>query len=591
MKGTRMMAKSNDANFTSEEIDQQIEHYLSSQQITPEEQAAQHALQQLQRVYQAKNDQHAPSLERVWQRVQAASIQEDAGTLTPTIKQDDVRQDNPFAATRSNSQHQKRRRAYPLLAQMAAALFCLLLVVGSFVLVTTFASHKQTTPISNTVTSPGGLYAYQNQAIYRLDTQTHQILWKHTFTNNEMVTGSNESFFGVPQLPFFMHGILYVETNRNITSHIEEYLYAINAANGTILWRQPSARVFINNEAIYTLVESTTSDISTLTARDLRTGQQLWQHQYNIVGSKKDPARGTDNTDGFRLITVTDQILYAVASYPQNGQNIFARYALSPKDGSIMWQNHEAISGSMSSIEAQVVDGTVYTTEYNLKPIPGYVTAQGITVNEMIQVHAIAYDAITGTRRWRTPEMVRQEPNGGFALTVSHDMLYFKTFYQDLGAPVSPNITTLYALSVKDGSQRWKYQVKDGPVDGAVLEGNSLYFETYQIKTVNGKQDFGLKIVALDAQTGSVRWSTPVQLLDGTEKTPTPVPHSVDPGFSSGYIIDMAPVASKDAIYYSTPGSRVYVLRPSDGKILSQFWVDKTPQTTVLYRAALFVAP
>jgi hypothetical protein len=53
----------------------------------------------------------------------------------------------------------------------------------------------------------------------------------------------------------------------------------------------------------------------------------------------------------------------------------------------------------------------------------------------------------------------------------------------------------------------------------------------------------------------------------------------------------MAPIASKDAVYYSTPGSRVYVLRPSDGKILSQFWVDKTPQTTTQYRAVLFVAP
>jgi outer membrane protein assembly factor BamB len=581
------MSHSDDTNFTPAEVDQQIERYLSDQQITPEELAAQRALQQLQRIYQTHNDQHAHSLNRVWQRVQAQDASDPALSIKQTANKQD---DNPIPPIRSSSQYQIRRRAYPLLAQVAAVFFCLFLLVGSYILVTTLAPHAQLASTDTSV-STSGLYAYQNQAIYRLDNQTHQIQWKHTFANDEMVVGDEITLSSVNQLPFVKNGILYVETHSNTTSMVKQYLYAINTANGTILWQQPSARAFINNEAIYTLVESTTSDVSTLTARDLRTGKQLWQHQYDIVGSKKDPARGTDNTDGFRLITVTDQILYAVASYPQNKQNIFARYALSPKDGSIIWQNHEVISGSMSFIEAQVVAGTVYTTEYNLKPIPAYTTSQGMTVDEMTQVHVIAYDAATGTRRWRTSEMVGEEPNPAFSLTVSHDMLYFQTFHQDWSNFVSPDITTFHALSIKDGSQRWQYQVKSGPVAGAVLEGNSLYFETSQLKMVNGKQDLAQKIVALDAQTGKVYWSTPVKLLDGTEKTPTPDPHSPDPGFSSGYAVDMAPVASKDAVYYSTPGSRVYVLRPSDGKILSQFWVDKTPQTTVQYRAVLFVAP
>jgi outer membrane protein assembly factor BamB len=581
------MSHSDDTNFTPAEVDQQIERYLSGQQITPEELAAQRALQQLQRIYQTHNDLHAHSLDRVWQRVQAEDASDPALSIKQTANEQD---DNPIPPIRSSSQYQIRRRAYPLLAQVAAVFFCLFLLVGSYILVTTLAPHAQLASKGTTV-STSGLYAYQNQAIYRLDNQTHQILWKHAFADDEIVQGNDTMLSSIDQLPFVMHGILYVETNRNMTSPVEQYLYAINTANGAVLWRQPSARAFINNEAIYTLVESTTSNTSTLTARDLRTGKQLWQHQYDIVGSKKDPARGSDNTNGFRLVAVTDQILYAVASYPQNGQNIFARYALNPKDGSIIWQNHEVISGSLSSIEAQVVDGTVYTIEYNLKPIPEYTTSQGMTVDEMTQVHVIAYDATTGMRRWRTSEMVGEEPNPAFSLTVSHDMLYFQTFHQDWSNFVSPDITTFHALSIKDGSQRWQYQVKGDTVAGSVLEGNSLYFETSQLKTVNGKQDIGQKIVALDAHTGSVHWSTPVKLLDGTEKTPTPDPHSTDPGFSSGYDIDMAPIASKDAVYYSTPGSRVYVLRPSDGKILSQFWVDKTPQTTTQYRAVLFVAP
>ena len=590
------MSDSNDTNFTSAEVDEQIERYLSGQHTTPEEGAARRALQQLQRIYRPENKQHAHSLERIWQCVLASNLQvrphhnDDPALSLPQVvsEQDDRLQGKPLLPAGSRGQPWRRGRTYPLLAQLVAVL-CLALIVGSFALITTLARRGQ--PVVNGIASQSQLYAYQNQALYRLDNQTHQIVWKHAFANNELVTGKGTFLGGVAQLPFVRQGILYVETQKDGTGGVAQYLYALNAGDGTVLWRQPSARAFVNSEAIYTVVEFTTSNTSTLTARDLRTGKQLWQRQYDIVGSKNDPARGTDNTEGFRLIAVSDQILYAVASYSQNKQNIFARYALSPKDGAIIWQNHEVISGGISNVEAQIVGGTVYTTEYNLKPIPQYTTPQGLIVNEVIQVHAIAYDATTGTRRWRTAEMVNQEPNPDFSLTVSNDTLYFRTFYKDLAAFVSPDITILHALSIKDGSQRWQYQVKGDTEAGAVLEGNNLYFETSQIKTVNGKQDLGQKIVALDAQTGSVHWSTPVQLLNGTEKTPTPVPHSIDPGFSSAYSVDMAPVASKEAVYYSTPGSRVYVLRPSDGKILTQFWVDKTPQTTMKDRAILFVVP
>jgi outer membrane protein assembly factor BamB len=214
-------------------------------------------------------------------------------------------------------------------------------------------------------------------------------------------------------------------------------------------------------------------------------------------------------------------------------------------------------------------------------------------VNEVPQSRAAAYDAGTGKRLWQTPEMVGEEPNGSFYLAVSGDMLYYQTYNQNWPATAhQPNsITTLRALNVRDGAARWQYQTKNGGVTGAVLEGNSLYFEISQVKTAGGKQDLQVNVVELNAQTGDVRWSTPVKLLDGTEKTPTPVPNSIDPGFSSGFSVDMAPVASKDAVYYSTPGNRIYALQPSDGKILEQFWVDKTSQTTVRDRVVLFVVP
>ena len=143
------MSHSNDTNFTPAEVDQQIERYLSGQEITLEEQAAQRALQQLQRIYQTQNNQHAHSLDRVWQRVQAASIQEDAS--------DPALIDTPIPPAQSNSRYQMHRRAYPLFVRVAVVFFCLILVVGSYVLVTTFAPHEQISSTDTTVSTSGGI--------------------------------------------------------------------------------------------------------------------------------------------------------------------------------------------------------------------------------------------------------------------------------------------------------------------------------------------------------------------------------------------------------------------------------------------------
>ena len=585
------MSHPDNTSFTPAQVDEQIERYLSDPPDTPADQPSLHALHTLQRLYPVKNTEHAPSLERAWQRVLTAAQESAASaTIIPAATVDepgDAPQSGSVSpASPYNARRQRMPRARRLLVQLAAVL-CLVLIVGSFVLVTTLSRQGQPI-ISLTAGSGSGLYAYLGNTIYRLDSQTHTILWKHAFASNEAVEAGG--FYGNVDLPVVVNGIMYVETHTGTTD--QQYLSALNTTNGSLLWRLSSARAFVNDVAVYTLVESKTANITTLTARDLRTGRQLWQRRYPIAGAAIDPARGTDGTEGFRIITLTDQLLYAVIWYRYNGQDIFARYALSPKDGSVIWQNRDLISGRMPGVEARIVGGVIYTTEYNLKPvIPPYVDPHGMTIGEMTQSRAAAYDASTGHLLWQTPEMVGEQPNGGFYLQVSGGMLYFQTYNDDWPAAASkPNsVTTLRALSTSDGSQRWRYQWQGGSITGSVLQGQSLYFETSQVPSTGKPQSIQVEIVALNAQTGATHWTTLVNLLDGTEKTPTPPPHSVDPGFFSSFIVDMAPVASQDAIYYSTPGNKIYVLQPSTGHILSRFSVDKTPQTTTLDRVGLFV--
>lgn len=563
------MSRLSEHRFTPSRVDEQIESLLAARHHAPTEQAWQ-------------RDDQTPSLERVWQRVLAAegAEQQAPGTQAPT-QQSGVLLSQPVQARRTGW----RARSRLLLAQLAAVLALAVLIAGFFLL-SGPAPHRQS--LLQTGVNGPGLYAYQASTIYRLDSQTHQVIWKHTFAHEQTLMGEGPAAESSDQ-PFVNAGIIYVSTQAQTGGSGKRFLSALNATTGALLWQEPSARPFANQTTVYTLVESQTLAESTLTARDARSGKQLWQRQYPIVGSKNDPAFGTDATEGFRLITVSDQLLYAVAVYRQRGQNFFARYGLSPADGSLLWHTQEALDGRMPLVAARIVNGVIYTTEYNLQPVPPHVDAHGMTTDQVPQVRVGAYDLATGHQRWRTAYMVGEQPGSSFDPLVSGDLLYFQTF-NDQWLPTASHpqaITTWDALNSRDGTLRWRYQDKEeGGMTDAALMGNELYIEV----STNNATGLQIHIVALDGQTGKVRWSTPVRLLTGSEKTPTPVPGSIDPGASNAYAVDMAPVAIDGTVYYSTPGQRIYALQASNGRILSQFWVDTTAQTTVLNRLTLLVA-
>lgn len=594
------MSRGNEHDFTPARVDEQIENLLTSQGDTPQDAAGHQAVQQLQRLHQVRKDEHTPSLERVWQRVLTSEPLQTRETAVLEIteeqpmaeQQEETHQSGVLPSLDPRVARQRSGRGRRSFLTQMAAVLALVVLVGGFVFIITRNAAPHLQPTLLTRSSGSGLYAYHANAIYRVDNRTHQVVWKHLFANDESILG-DPSFALVPNQPAVSGNILYLETQN--TQHLgQQYLYALKPTDGSVLWRQLSTRALANSSMVYTLVEAKTSSSSTLTARDLRTGEQLWQRQYPIAGSRSDPGYGTESTDGFRLIAVTDQILYAVNVSRLNGQNFFTRYGLSPTDGSILWQKQEEISGSMPAISAQIVDGVIYTTEYNLKQVPPTVSSHGETVSEIPQSRAAAYDLATGHQRWQTPFMEGEQPNGGFGLSVGGNLLYFQTYNNSWpDSAAHPNsINTLHALSTTDGTVQWQYQKKNenDSMTSAVLVGDSLYTETHSITYVGTKQNIQLFVVALNAQTGKVRWSTPVKLLDGSEKTPTPIPHDIDPGSHGGYALDMAPVATTDTVYYSTPGQRVYAIQASNGAILTQFWVDRTAQTTVLDRLIFFVA-
>src|SRR5215831_12714923 len=111
------MSHSNSMDFTPAQVDEQIERHLSGSHSVPEGQAAQRAIQRLQRIYGTKSDEHTPSLERVWHRVLASDTQESAAPLAKVPAHDiedeqgETQQSGVMPAASPNGQNRRRNQA------------------------------------------------------------------------------------------------------------------------------------------------------------------------------------------------------------------------------------------------------------------------------------------------------------------------------------------------------------------------------------------------------------------------------------------------------------------------------------------------
>src|SRR2546429_8052687 len=111
MKGLCMMSHHNSTPFSSEEVDQQIERYLSASLADSQEQAAQQTVQSLQRLYHIRSDPQSPSLQRVWQRVLAQTDPETSLQTQPG---------SGLLSTLHETPRQHHRRPFTLFSQLAA---------------------------------------------------------------------------------------------------------------------------------------------------------------------------------------------------------------------------------------------------------------------------------------------------------------------------------------------------------------------------------------------------------------------------------------------------------------------------------------
>ncbi len=329
-----------------------------------------------------------------------------------------------------------------------AAVLCVAFLIGAFALVLQ-AAHQSTSGAAN----PPGLYVTTDNTVTRFLEQNGHLtpVWHDTlsasWTEQRIVEYSRQTHLSVTPWTALIDspmtvsgGIAYFGGNADdpSTHQLHHYLYALNATNGTLLWRYqidggksgiPSP-FFIENKSV---------------------------DMYNL-----EPGTVTGSPQ-----VAQDLVYILVASIPRVSEynQYYYVFALDSKSGALHWSTHYFADTSQMSVAP---DGSmVYVTDAN---------------------EIIAFNGENGQREW-VKQVSRQNTDGGFfSLQLANETLYATLSYYG-----STHISLIYAFDAASGSQRWVSQPVDGLISPVVVDQNAVYFgseagHVYALRTSNGSQ-------------------------------------------------------------------------------------------------------
>lgn len=517
------MARHNFEEFTPKEIDEQIDHYLTGHPQDGLDEAALLAIRRLQQHYTARSDA-APALERVRQHLARQTSRHVEQSMPG--REGERQRENPSVRPGKK----RPRQTHHLVGLLSAAALCLLLV-GSAVLLVYQAhlnSHCHTGSLC-AATAPHQpvqqLYAttidgMKNgvEAVYRLDPATDKPLWQFTMNPVSLGTASH----GFAEYPLQTeNGIFYL----NGTDTDGYYLYALNASNGSLLWKfrydprlvGPGSLLagqgpLIANNTVYLSEYSQSQGYTLIFALDALNGKTRWQQRYNGVPG--------NTSYGVTLVAATAKTLYTTSLQRHNQQESLSLSALSVQNGAKLWQKSFANEGEMTTW--QLANGILYLAT---------------SVQNAAKTHIYAYDAATGNLRWSTG--IEGLLSRG-AMNVVQNTLYIAI--SDTNATGS-----LYAL--RDGSLLWQ-QSLTGRVLGMTVANNAIYTT---IQPVGANVLTPPQLAAFRANDGHADWQ---RTLD------------------AGPIVQEKPVVYENSLYLGAVDSnRITVFDCSNGKVIRTFMV------------------
>ena len=303
---------------------------------------------------------------------------------------------------------------------------------------------------------------------------TNEVLW------TAPVTGDFHEF----PTPVVVDGIVYYPQDNTGDS-----LYALDAANGEILWQYRTGytddAVTVYNGRVYTPSDS-------LWCLDALTGERLWA--FGEANDRGGTPIVTDNSvfcaAGFSQGSTASSIVYRLD--PLSGEimwsqvltgstascmglcedllivptkiysNLSPLTALDIESGEIIWENYDAFSGYHDSSPV-IVDSVIYITGFDAIA-RAISTSSGLTIweavspldncptlsyhNELLYHPQACLDATTGSFVWERSAV----PHGSTG--IAENCLFYGKMWPDEG--------TIFALNCSDGSEIWNYDITGG---------------------------------------------------------------------------------------------------------------------------------
>jgi outer membrane protein assembly factor BamB len=434
-----------------------------------------------------------------------------------------------------------KRRTLQQRIGMIAAVACVMLLVGSLVVVLNLAHNASSgitiptnacTPTSKTSPAPvvftekpgqSGLYAARSDGVYRFDVQGSHIkpIWQYNM--NACLTKTPTFVPGIHQgLTIPKPSVTTAVTIADGTAYfgVEEdtgfYLYALHTSDGSLSWR---AKVTDGNSISTPLVLRNLIYIETIDSSNNKLIIALSTHDGSVRWSYHFLNSVTDQSEG--MGTVGNGALYVSSSN--------TLFALDTATGRRLWSTQ--IESNQIVIATRIFDGVLYanssSTCFNCQVEPS-------------SSAAYAYNPKTGAQLWQSQKVA------GYLSppTEVNGVVYFGS----IGGYV-------YAVSAKDGTQRWHTyvggEIRTVPqvVDGEVYVGAGLF--------LNGTSDPNVDhghIIGLDAAHGSQKWSYAMPSVQYNGYEPV--------------------LAGGGAVYVGIGTDFIYVIRGSNGSPIERYKIS-----------------
>jgi outer membrane protein assembly factor BamB len=499
--------------FTSELVDAQVDRLLA--RPFPFSQNT-HIVDDLQKMYQGDEQ----SLRNVWQRLglenqQQSSVKKQLqmfGTIDisqpptgPTV----------FNLERRPPLRQTSKRSLTRVFSLLAAACVAALIVGSMLFIANQA-HQDTLPATIPSQTPQAVYGSNYTSIFKLDAQTHQVLWQQPLKGVLKIVSSGKVVY-----------ILQSTERGGITNAVLE----LSASSGKTLW-------------IYTFPaqKQNTGPGSGFISDMVLAQDRLyigWQTEGALLpqGGESSTAQifVLKTSDGSKLMAyaATDDVWNIAA-----GAGVLAVSAAGSLQvydlttGIARWHIPFPSNTNAPASSLQIVNGLIYAV----------VLANNAETSQT-QSSIRVYKATTGVQVWQSPAFA-SDAISSFA--VNQQRIYFGV------TQPGQKTSRVYAYDIQNNKQLWSM-----PISGVttpylpIFSAGVIYLGVSRSPGENTQA----YIVAINATTGSLKWK---QTLSGDEIL----------GFclASKTIYVSSFVFSQDGPL----SEKSYALKASDGTILSQ---------------------